>query len=103
MAGENVTEYVVRRVFSRSIDVVVHVERDAFGDGTAGRQVREIVAVAPSLADGFTCEPLFTRSGNGRPLEWTGALPPALEDRINRMMPAGTRLRDRLERPAVPA
>ena len=33
MAGENVTEYVVRRVFSRSIDIVVHVERDAFGDG----------------------------------------------------------------------
>ena len=103
MAGENVTEQVVRRVFSRSIDIVVHVERDAFGDGTSGRQVREIVAVAPSLADGFTCEPLFTRSGSGRPLEWTGALPPALEDRVDRMMPAGARVRDRLERPPVPA
>jgi pilus assembly protein CpaF len=102
MAGENVTEHVVRRVFSRSVDVVVHVERDAFG-GTSGREVREIVAVAPSLADGFTCEPLFTRFATGRPLEWTGALPPALEDRVNRMLPRGTRLRDRLERPPVPA
>jgi pilus assembly protein CpaF len=102
MAGENVTEPVVRRVFSRSIDVVVHVERDAFGVGTSGREVREIVAVAPSLADGFTCEPLFTRSGPGRPLEWTGALPPALEDRVDRLMPAGERLRDRLELAAVP-
>ena len=102
MAGENVTEPVVRRVFSRSIDVVVHVERDALGVGTSGREVREIVAVAPSLAEGFTCEPLFTRSGPGRPLEWTGALPGALEGRVDRLMPAGTRLRDRLEL-AVPA
>ena len=27
----------------------------------------------------------------------------SLEDRVDRMMPAGSRLRDRLERPAVPA
>jgi pilus assembly protein CpaF len=103
MAGENVTDHVVRRVFSRSIDVVVQVERDAFGGATSGRAVREIVAVAPSLGDGFTCEPLFTRSGPGRPLEWTGALPPALEDRVDRLMPDGTRLRDRLDVPVVPA
>ena len=61
--------------------------------------MREIVAVAPSLADGFTCEPLFTRSGPGRPLVWTGALPPALEDRVDRLLPGGQRLRDRLEHP----
>jgi pilus assembly protein CpaF len=102
MAGENVTDHVVRRVFSRSIDVVVQVERDAFGGATSGRAVREIVAVAPSLADGFTCEPLFTRSGPGRPLVWTGALPPALEDRVDRLLPGGQRLRDRLEHPGLP-
>ncbi|HEX4493674.1 MAG TPA: ATPase, T2SS/T4P/T4SS family [Acidimicrobiia bacterium] len=96
MAGENVTEPVVRRVFARSIDVVVHVERGAIGAAT-GREVREIVAVAPSLGDGFTCEPLFTRAAPGRPLEWTGALPPGLEARLDRVLPAGARLRDRLE------
>jgi pilus assembly protein CpaF len=103
MAGENVTEPIVRRVFSRSIDVVVHVERDALGAGTSGREVSEIVAVAPSLADGFTCEPLFTRSGPGRALEWTGALPAGLEDRVDRFMPPGSRLRDQLELAAVSA
>jgi len=103
MAGENVTEPVVRRVFSRSIDIVVHVERNAAGSATSGREVREIVAVAPSLADGFTCEPLFTRTAPGRPLEWTGALPAALEARIDRALPAGTRLRDHLDVAAVPA
>jgi pilus assembly protein CpaF len=103
MAGENVTEPVVRRVFSRSIDVVVHVDRDALGAGTSGREVSEIVAVAPSLAEGFTCEPLFTRAAPGRPLEWTGTLPAGLEDRIDRLMPPGTRVRDRLELAAVPA
>src|SRR4051812_177863 len=99
MAGENVTEPVVRRVFARSIDVVVHVERGAIG-AASGREVREIVAVAPSLGEGFTCEPLFTRAAPGRPLEWTGVLPAGLEARLDRVQPAGARLRERLE-PAV--
>src|SRR5258706_12009843 len=40
MAGENVTQPVVRRGFARSIDVVVHVERGAIGaaGGRAGRE-----------------------------------------------------------------
>jgi pilus assembly protein CpaF len=98
MAGENVTEPIVRRVFARSVDVVVHVER-----GATKREVREIVAVGPSLADGFTCEPLFTRAAPGRPLEWTGVMPAALEARIDRAQGAGGRLRDRLAPEAMSA
>ncbi len=88
MAGENVTERVVRKVFSEALDVVVHVDRDdsqAGGDaGRARRQVTEIVAVAPSLGDGFTCEPVFVRERLGRPLAWTGAVPARLEARVDR-------------------
>ena len=93
MAGENVTERVVRKVFSEALDVVVQVDRDdgrsasAGGDaGVAGvrRQITEIVAVAPALGEGFTCEPLFVRQGLGHPLVWTGAVPARLESRIDR-------------------
>ncbi len=106
MAGENVTEPVVRRVFSRSLDLVVHLERTgggASGNGSVRREIREIVAVAPELGAGFTCEPLFTRAGAGAPLEWTGALPAHLEDRLDRLLADGERWRDRLERRAVPS
>jgi pilus assembly protein CpaF len=99
MAGENVTEPIVRRVFSTALDVVVHVDRhDTPGaDGTPSvrREVTEITAVAPALSEGFTCEPLFVRAGPGRPLEWTGAMPPGLEARLARG--AGPPLRSVLE------
>src|SRR5205814_7791927 len=54
MAGENVTERIVRRIFVDAIDVVVHLERDdvARPDGHVRRQVTEIAAVVPSLTDG---------------------------------------------------
>jgi pilus assembly protein CpaF len=87
MAGENVTERVVRKVFSESIDLVVHVDRDDLPqDGQRGirRQVMEIAAVVPSLRDDFTIEPVFTRAALGEPLEWTGVLPARLEQRIDR-------------------
>jgi pilus assembly protein CpaF len=88
MAGENVTERIVRKVFSESIDVVVHVDRDdTVGDGSGvRRQVVEIAAVAPALRDDFTLEPLFTRAHLGAPLQWTGALPARLERRMARVM-----------------
>jgi pilus assembly protein CpaF len=88
MAGENVTEHIVRKVFSEAIDLVVHVDRDdvAHGDMGLRRQVTEITAVSPSLAEGFTCEPIFVRRGLGQPLEWTGAAPPRLEGRIARLL-----------------
>ncbi len=86
MAGENVTERIVRKIFVGALDIVVHVDRDdvARGDGRVRRQVTEITAVMPSLGDGETYEPLFVRDGLGRPLVSTGAVPPALAARIER-------------------
>ena len=78
MAGENVTESIVRKVFASTIDFVVHLDRDAttrIGDSMR-RQTMEILAVAPALSDDFTTEPIFVREALGKPLVWTGALPP---------------------------
>jgi pilus assembly protein CpaF len=88
MAGENVTERVVRKVFSTALDVVVHLERDTRRSGEesgVNRRVAEIVAVVPSLRDDFTIEPLFARDSSGDPLRWTGALPTRLETRLGAM------------------
>jgi pilus assembly protein CpaF len=74
MAGENVTERIVRRVFGDALDLVVHADRA----GTR-RHVTEIAAVG---TDGVT-EPIFTRLERGAPLTWTGALPDALESRTS--------------------
>jgi pilus assembly protein CpaF len=97
MAGENVTESIVRRVFVDALDLVVHVDRDDARRDGGRRYVREITAVVPSLREGETCEPVFVRDGPGAPLEWTGALPPALEQRIDRVLPPEARLRWMLE------
>lgn len=103
MAGENVTERIVRRIFVEALDLVVHVDRDdiARADGHVRRQVTEIAAVVPSLTDGETYEPIFVRDGLGRPLEWTGALPPSFEQRVDRVLPEGAGLRRLLERGRV--
>ncbi len=94
MAGENVTEPVVRKVFSSALDVVVHLDRDAVGDGPIRRRVMEILAVVPSLRDDFSSQPIFAREHIGAPLQWTGALPPqSLVDRIERVLPDGSALR----------
>jgi len=93
MAGENVTEGIVRRVFANSIDFVVHLDRDMrrHDDADHGirRQVREILAVTRSLSsDDFTTEPIFVRSNLGEPMRWTGSYPPEdLVDRIDRALP----------------
>ena len=88
MAGENVTERIVRKVFSQSLDVVVHLDRDDVDGGdadTVGRRIVEIAAVVPALRDDFTVEPLFVRDGRRGPLRWTGALPPSLACRLERV------------------
>jgi pilus assembly protein CpaF len=105
MAGENVTERVVRRVFSQALDVVVHVDRDDAprSAGAVRRQVTEITAVVPTLGEEQTFEPIFVRRALGAPLEWTGALPPGLEMRVDRALPRGARLRDLLTPQAVSA
>jgi hypothetical protein len=104
MAGENVTEPIVRKIFTQALDLVVHVDRDDVrGEGRVRRQVTEITAVVPSLAEGETYEPIFVREGLGRTLDWTGASPPGLEERVDRALPGALRLRNILERGRIPA
>jgi pilus assembly protein CpaF len=99
MAGENVTEPIVRRIFGEALDIVIHIDRDDAGrtDGHVRRQITEIAAVVPSLGAGETYEPLFVRAGLGEQLEWTGTLPPALARRIDRALPGTDGLRRLLE------
>ena len=96
MAGENVTEHIVRKVFSESLDLVVHLDRDDLPRGELEgirRQVTEITAVVPALREDFTVEPIFVRETLGKPLVWTGTLPASLEARVNRSLPEGSTLR----------
>ena len=93
MAGENVTERIVRKVFSQSLDLVVHLDRDdaRSGDGNSiRRRVMEIAAVVPALRDDFTIEPIFVRDDIGAPLRWTGVLPSTLAARLERVVPDGS-------------
>lgn len=102
MAGENVTERIVRKVFSESLDLVVHVDRDDTSSANGiRRQVTEITAVSPALTDGFTCEPIFVRETIGAPLVWTGALPVRLAARVGRALPSGQQLRDVVEQERI--
>ena len=77
MAGENVPERVVRKVFSSSIDFVIHLDRGTNSEGGIARETMEIRGMVPSLHDDFSTEALFVRERLGGALEWTGALPPA--------------------------
>lgn len=99
MAGENVPERVVRKVFSSSIDLVVHLDRDNDPDvGSIRRQTVEIRALVPSLHDDFSSEPLFFRERLGSELRWTAAMPPeSLAHRIERVLSHGTSLTAILE------
>lgn len=92
MAGENVPERVVRKVFSSSIDLVIHLDRrNVAEEHMVQRQMMEIRAVVPALHDDFSSEPLFVRERLGAPLEWTGASPPvALAERISRVLRPGS-------------
>lgn len=100
MAGENVAEPVVRRIFSNSLDFVIHLDRDIepTSDGGVRRQVMEILALVPALHDDFSTEPIFVRSRLGAAMEWTGAYPPdEVGDRLQRSLPDSVSLRDVLE------
>jgi len=105
MAGENVSEPIVRKVFAAAVDFVVHCDLDdanrADPESGIRRQVTEILAVVPSLGDTFSTEPLFVRDGLGRPLEWTGMVPPNAE-RIERALPRDVSLPAILEGRSVP-
>ncbi|MFZ4515232.1 MAG: CpaF family protein [Acidimicrobiia bacterium] len=87
MAGENVAERVVRKVFAESLDLVIHVDREDRGSEQGiRRQVMEVAAVLPSMGDDFTIEPIFTRAHPSAPLQWSGHMPEHLEVRINRAL-----------------
>ncbi|HZD23658.1 MAG TPA: ATPase, T2SS/T4P/T4SS family [Acidimicrobiia bacterium] len=100
MAGENVPERVVRKVFSSSIDFVIHLDRRTNPrDNSIQRQTVEIRAMVPALHADFSSEPLFVRERIGAPMGWTGAVPPAdIAERIERQLPPGVRLPVLLER-----
>jgi len=101
MAGENITEHIVRKVFAESLDVVVHLDRDDHpGDADSGvaRRVMEIAVVVPSLGSDFTMEPVFRREHLSEPLQWTGALPEHLAQRVDRGLPRDLSLRRIVER-----
>jgi len=86
MAGENVVEPVVRRIFTSNIDLVVHLTRDAAAGlrGAMRRRVMEIATVTPA-SDGFGLTPVFIRDDLDTDLVWTGALPHrALTQRIEK-------------------
>ncbi|HEX2029354.1 MAG TPA: ATPase, T2SS/T4P/T4SS family [Nitriliruptorales bacterium] len=105
MAGENVTEGIVRKVFASAIDLVVHLDRDDINRADPGqgirREVMEVLAIAPSLHDDFTTEPVFLRHELGGALTWTGAVPPSAE-RIERALAEGLTLRSILEGRRLP-
>jgi pilus assembly protein CpaF len=100
MAGENVREEIVRKVFGAAIDVVVHLDRDDINraDPAVGirRQVMEVIGVVPAMTEDFSTEVLFHRPDLGRPLTWTGVLPPGSE-RLDRSLPPGMTLQAILE------
>jgi pilus assembly protein CpaF len=90
MAGEQVAEPVVRKVFCAGVDLLVHCDIDDGGsDGGVRRGVAEVHAIAPALAEGgVTTEPLLSRTSLDEPLRWTGALPPEGQ-RWTRAAPGG--------------
>jgi pilus assembly protein CpaF len=76
MAGENVIEPVVRRIFAASIDLVVHLGRDSgAGEGSIRRRVLEICAVSSTADDGFEVTPIFVRRDVDAELTWVGEFP----------------------------
>jgi pilus assembly protein CpaF len=100
MAGENVPERVVRKVFSSSIDLVVHLDRRSDqAQQKMIRQTMEIRALVPALHDDFSSEPLFIRQQLGSALTWTGAAPPGdLSERLERVLPPGTSITSVMEK-----
>lgn len=86
---------VVRAIFSRTIDLVVHLNsedvelRGATEDRPIRRQVMEIAAVSPMQGseERFTVIPVFQREELGAPLVWTqNPLPESLQRRLDQLL-----------------
>ena len=102
MAGENVTERIVRRVFSQALDVVVHVDRDDASRGAtvacAARSPRSPRSSRASATE-QTYEPIFVRDGAGPSARVDRrAAARARSARRPRAAATGRALRDLLER-----
>lgn len=94
MAGENVSENIMRNIFSSAIDIVVHVDREenaSIADGLV-RGVTEIVAVESSMSDTFTTTSIFSRKSLRDELEFNGTVPDRLINRIEKSLPEGVTL-----------
>lgn len=94
MAGENVSENIMRNIFSSAIDVVVHVDREenaSIEDGLI-RGVTEIVAVESSMSDTFTTTKIFSRDSLHEELKYNGNMPTRLIERIEKSLPKGITL-----------
>ncbi len=80
LADTNLPINALTNLVAETVDLVVHTER-----GPLGPQVDAITAVE-DLASGsatFTVTDLFTRTGPGAPLQWTGHLPVRLQRRLS--------------------
>jgi pilus assembly protein CpaF len=105
MAGANVPAPVVRQIFSSTIDLVIHLDREdvQYKRDQTGirRRVMEIAAIPPMQGSTveFTVEPIFARPDFEAPLRWTGApLPDPLRQRLDRVLRAqGSSVQDVLE------
>lgn len=89
MAGENVSESIMRKIFASSIDVVIHVDREETASAEDGllRGITQIIAVEPSLNDSFTTNALFQRDSLRDQLTFSGPLSPHLQHKLNRALP----------------
>ena len=89
MAGENVSENIMRNIFSSAIDVVVHVDRDENTtiDEGISRGVMQIVAVESNMSDSFTTTTLFSRDSLQDELIFSGTIPDRLISRIEKSLP----------------
>lgn len=92
---------VIRETFSHLIHFAVHCERGEGPDGRYLHQVTEIRSVLPPTdpTRGFSSEVLFERpDGLGTPMRWTKLDPPAaVAERLARVLPRATNLRELLE------
>jgi pilus assembly protein CpaF len=102
-AAENLGEAMIRKAFAEAIEFVIHLEMDesAGSDGPQMRQVKEILAVVPSVGGDFSVETVFEREHLGKPLVWAGGLPAAAAQ-LNRFLPPDLTIQAIVEGRATP-
>lgn len=95
LGDHSIPSAAVRSIFSRTIDVVIHLDSEdvelhgGVDDRPMRRQVMEIAAVSPLQTSDqqFTVIPIFQREEVGAPLVWTrNPLPPGIQTRLDRLL-----------------